>query len=272
MTTKDNNVLTREERVEIASRFLGMYTASTQLADARTSGELADIDCALDNLGVPIYRDQLAGFTSQSIWKLPPGPEKVAPPTSILIMKQEYSYITFDRPPVRYAVALRSRLDDGLELHVLNARGKVEALLRHPTVAMYVESYKRGGKAFTVLEDVDHFLHTCPPPGAPPEGASGHDFDMAVAEVGQLPPSTGGRMWAVCWTVADVEGETDRQPMRLSFVEAEGELEAAFEANVLCFESDFERHEALNSYDSLGDLVDTFRQGDADLAVVEMFP
>ena len=59
MSDKDNNELSRNERVALATRLFGLYMLPLHLADAKTQGELTDIDCAMDNARVPFYRDQL---------------------------------------------------------------------------------------------------------------------------------------------------------------------------------------------------------------------
>jgi hypothetical protein len=62
MTT--SNELTREERVSIAACHFGLYMLPMTLFDAKqvesgtgSTGPLVDIDCAMDNMGVPHYRD-----------------------------------------------------------------------------------------------------------------------------------------------------------------------------------------------------------------------
>jgi len=59
---KESKELTREERVAIATRIYGLYMMPIFLSDAKlnaSSGALVDIDCAMDNAGVPYYRSML---------------------------------------------------------------------------------------------------------------------------------------------------------------------------------------------------------------------
>jgi hypothetical protein len=60
--TNESKELTREERVAIATRIYGLYMMPQFLFDAKlnnSSSALTDIDCAMDNAGVPYYRDLL---------------------------------------------------------------------------------------------------------------------------------------------------------------------------------------------------------------------